>query len=183
MQVPVQVVRSARKTIAIQIQPNGQVLVRCPKRMANADVEAFVNSKRSWIEMHLAKIEESEITHYTEQDVVRFREQTRKAVTERVAHYAPIVGVSYNRITIRAQRTRWGSCSSKGNLNFNCLLALVPPEVLDYVVVHELCHRKELNHSARFWKEVERVLPDYRVQEKWIHENGRKLTAGLYEWK
>ena len=180
MQVPVQIVRSDRKTIAIQIQPDGQVLVRCPGRMCLADVEAFVDRKRQWIAKHLAMIKQQEVPRYSPEDIARFREQMRIAVMQRVAYYAPIVGVSYNRITVRAQRTRWGSCSSKGNLNFNCLLVLVPPEVLDYIVVHELCHRKELNHSARFWKEVERVLPDYRVQEKWIRQNGRKLAAGLY---
>ena len=85
------------------------------------------------------------------------------------------VGVTYGRITIRNQRTRWGSCSAKGNLNFNCLLMKAPPEVLDYVVVHELCHRLEMNHSPRFWAQVERVLPDYKVSRKWLREHGNEL--------
>ena len=96
-----------------------------------------------------------------------------------MAHYAPLVGVSYGRITIRCQRTRWGSCSSKGNLNFNCLLMLAPPEVLDCIVVHELCHRKEMNHSQRFYAEVLRVMPDYRERYKWLKENGHMLMAML----
>ena len=70
----------------------------------------------------------------------------------RVKYYADIIGVTYGKITIRNQKTRWGSCSSKGNLNFNCLLMLMPPEVIDYVVVHELCHRKQMNHSKAFWR-------------------------------
>ncbi len=82
-------------------------------------------------------------------------------IPERVRPYAPIVGVTYGRITIRNQKTRWGSCSSKGNLNFNVALMLVPEEVMDYVVVHELTHRKEMNHSQNFWTEVERVCPEY----------------------
>ncbi|MDY3888895.1 MAG: M48 family metallopeptidase, partial [Agathobacter sp.] len=86
-------------------------------------------------------------------------------IPKRVAYFADIMGVDYGRITIRMQKTRWGSCSSKGNLNFNCLLMLAPPEVIDYVVVHELCHRKEMNHSKAFWREVERVLPDYRSRK------------------
>ena len=80
---------------------------------------------------------------------------------------------------MRAQRTRWGSCSSSGNLNFNCLLALVPPAVLDYVVVHELCHRLEMNHSPRFWQEVGRVMPDYEEHKKWLRENGAELIERL----
>ena len=107
------------------------------------------------------------------------REKARAVVTEKVQYYAPLVGVTYNQIAIRAQHTRWGSCSNKGNLNFNCLLALVPPEVLDYVVVHELCHRKELNHSERFWNEVTKILPDYKVRKKWLKDNGSNLIARL----
>ena len=82
------------------------------------------------------------------------------------------VGVDYGRITIRNKKTHWGSCSSKGNLNFNCLLMLAPAEILDYVVVHGLCHRKEMNHSKAFWAEVEKVLPDYRESVQWLKEKG-----------
>ncbi|HAN50208.1 MAG TPA: metal-dependent hydrolase, partial [Lachnospiraceae bacterium] len=89
------------------------------------------------------------------------------------------MGVDYGRITIRHQKTRWGSCSGKGNLNFNCLLMLTPPEVQEYVIVHELCHRKEMNHSYRFWAEVEDVLPDYRVQEQWLKTNGGALIGAM----
>ena len=84
-----------------------------------------------------------------------------------------------NFITIRNQKTRWGSCSSKGNLNFNCLLMLTPPEVIDYVVVHELCHRKEMNHSWAFWAEVEKVLSGYKEQVKWLKENGGQVIGRM----
>jgi len=96
-------------------------------------------------------------------------------IDEKVKKFASIIGVDYGRITIRRQRTRWGSCSDKGNLNFNCLLILFPEDVIDYVVVHELCHRKHMNHSAEFYAEVERVIPEYRKCKKWLKENG-----GLY---
>ena len=175
MNVPYQVIKSDRKTIAIQIKPDGQVIVRCPRRMRIEEAKRFVESKADWIEKHLAKRTAQDVEKYTPKEIEQLREQARKLVTDRVNHYAPIIGVAYNRITIRTQHTRWGSCSSKGNLNFNCLLALVPPEVLDYVVVHELCHRKELNHSARFWNEVERIIPDYKTRRKWLKDNGMKL--------
>ena len=91
----------------------------------------------------------------------------------------PLVGATVGKVTIRNQKTRWGSCSAKGNLNFNCLLMLCPEDVRDYVVVHELCHRKEMNHSARFWTEVERVLPDYRTRRKWLKEFGCEIIGRL----
>ena len=93
-------------------------------------------------------------------------------IPERVRHFAPLIGVDYGRITIRCQRTRWGSCSAKGNLSFNCLLMLLPNEVVDSVVVHELCHRKHMNHSPLFYAEIERVFPEYRKCSKWLKENG-----------
>ena len=179
MNVPYQIIKSDRKTIAIQIKPDGQVVVRCPKRMRIEEARRFVESKAAWIEKHLAKRQPQNVAKYTPEEVEQLREQARKLVTERVRYYAPIIGVTYGQIAIRTQHTRWGSCSNKGNLNFNCLLALVPPEVLDYVVVHELCHRKELNHSARFWSEVERILPDYKTRRKWLRDNGQFYISRL----
>ena len=179
MNVPYQIIKSDRKTIAIQIKPDGQVVVRCPKRMRVEEAKRFVESKADWIEKHLAKRPLQDVAKYTPKEVERLREQARELVTERVRYYAPIVSVTYGQIAIRTQHTRWGSCSSKGNLNFNCLLALVPPEVLDYVVVHELCHRKELNHSDHFWNEVRRILPDYKVRRKWLKDYGSPLISKL----
>ena len=179
MNAPYQIIKSDRKTIAIEIKPDGQVVVRCPKQMRIEEARRFAESKADWIQKHLAKRLPQDVAKYTPKEIEQLREQARKLVTERVRYYAPIIGVTYGHIAIRTQHTRWGSCSSKGNLNFNCLLALVPPEVLDYVVVHELCHRKELNHSERFWKEVERILPDYKTRKKWLKDSGSKLILKL----
>ena len=85
------------------------------------------------------------------------------------------MGVTYGRITIRAAKTRWGSCSGAGNLNFHWKLILMPDEVLDYVVVHELAHRKQMNHSPAFWAEVEKVLPDYRERRRWLKNWGQTV--------
>ncbi|MBO5095030.1 MAG: M48 family metallopeptidase [Lachnospiraceae bacterium] len=106
----------------------------------------------------------------------RYRKAAREYITARVAYYEPIIGVTHTRLSIRDQKTRWGSCSSRGGLNFNWRLMLAPPRVLDYVVVHELCHRKEMNHSKAFWHAVETVLPDYRELRKWLRENGNTLV-------
>lgn len=90
-------------------------------------------------------------------------------------YFAPLVGVTYNRIFIKEQKTRWGSCSSLGNLNFNWKLILLDEELLDYVVVHELAHRKQMNHSPAFWAEVERILPDWRERRRWLREKGGEV--------
>lgn len=178
--IPYRVIRSSRRTVSLQIIPGGEVLVRCPKRMSNGDIQRFVESKSGWIEKHLEKqTAAARLPAFSDGQLQALASQARQTVPERVAYFAPLVGVTYGRIAIRSQHTLWGSCSGKGNLNFNCLLMLTPPEVLDYVVVHELCHRKEMNHSAHFWAEVGRVLPDYEIQRKWLRENGTALISRL----
>lgn len=176
--------RSRRKTLALEITKDARILVRAPLRVSEYEIRQFVEKNREWIRTHLAKmqkkIEEREaLPPLTQKDIRELADQARKVIPDRAAYYAPIVGVTYGRITIRNQKTRWGSCSAKGNLNFNCLLMLTPPEVLDYVVVHELCHRKEMNHSPRFWAEVERVLPDYAARRRWLKEQGGAIIGRM----
>ena len=174
------ILRSSRKTIAIQITPEGEVLVRCPNRMPKWQIQQFVDSKKTWIEAKLQKIAaRPAVPKLTQQDLNTLARQAAEDLSKRASHFAPLVGVSYGRITIRCQRTRWGSCSGKGNLNFNCLLMLSPEKIRDYVVVHELCHRKQMNHSPRFWTEVAAVLPDYSSRKKWLKDNGYALMARL----
>ena len=119
---------------------------------------------------------------FTAQDIKAMAQQAAEIIPGRVKLYAEKLGVSYGRITIRNQKTKWGSCTSKGNLNFNCLLMAAPPEVLDSVVVHELCHRLHMDHSKAFYAEVYRIFPDYDKWHKWLRDNGavliRRMTAG-----
>jgi predicted metal-dependent hydrolase len=157
--------RSARKTVSLEIRPDGSLLVRAPLLMSQASIRRFVEAHRDWVEKRMRRREAlPDVPPMTEEALAALKKRARPAILERVAYYAPLVGVRYGSVSIRSQHSRWGSCSSKGNLNFNCLLLLAPPEVLDYVVVHELCHRIELNHSARFWAEVARVLPDWKAR-------------------
>ena len=113
------------------------------------------------------------------QELASLKKDARQLIPERVRYFSARLGISYGRIAIRAQRTRWGSCSSKGNLNFNCLLMLAPREVIDSVIVHELCHRRQLNHSPAFWKLVYEAMPDYKVWHKWLKDHGRELISLL----
>ena len=176
-----QIIRSSRKTVAVQILPNGQVVVRSPQKMREEAIRRFVESKEDWIAKHLKKTEASARPEpYTEQELNALIRQAKETIPAKVERYAKQLGASYGRITIRKQKTLWGSCSSKGNLNFNCLLMLAPEAVQDYIVVHELCHRKEMNHSARFWAAVAQVLPDYESRRKWLRDNGPALMARLY---
>lgn len=96
-------------------------------------------------------------------------------IRERLDCFAPRIGVEFGHVTVRDQRSRWGSCSAKGNLNFNWKLIMAPPQVLDYVVIHELCHRIEFNHSPRFWSLVERQMPEYEDWKKWLKRHGSEL--------
>ena len=178
MKTAYRVIHSARRTIAIQISPAGEVVVRAPMGMSGAAVERFVRSKTAWIEKHTVRQAPAELP-FTDAEIRELARQAKASLPERAAYFAPLVGVTYGNITIRSQHTRWGSCSSKGNLNFNCLLMLAPEDVRDYVVVHELCHRKEMNHSPRFWAELARILPNYRQSQKWLKEHGRALIGRL----
>ena len=117
----------------------------------------------------------------SEAELQRLRTAAQADLTERVTRLAARMGVDFAGITIRAQRTRWGSCSARGSLSFNCLLMLAPPEVREYVAVHELCHRKQMNHSAAFWREVASCLPDYAAQRAWLREHGPALLGRLPE--
>lgn len=182
--VQYELIRSSRKTIAIQIKADGRVIVRAPMGTARSAIEQFLSSKRNWIEKHLAVLHQRQAQAEPPLSQDQLQELANSALLDipcRVKHYAPLVGVDYGRITIRAQKTRWGSCSAKGNLNFNCLLMLCPEAIRDYVVVHELCHRIELNHSTKFWCEVSRVMPDYALRRKWLKKNGGAIIRRLKE--
>ena len=169
-------IRSRRKSVGLKITEEGLV-VRAPLYATEAEINKILLENSEWIEKNLRQAEEKnmrqgEVVPLTNDEIRELADRALKYIPERVRLYAPKVGVTYGRVTIRNQRSRWGSCSAKGNLNFNCLLMLMPEEVIDSVVVHELCHRKEMNHSQRFYAEVLKVFPNYRECEKWLKENG-----------
>ena len=181
-----EIIYSARRTTALQVTPEGRVIVRAPERCPRSLIEAFVRQKEDWVLKQLARFEKqrkerpaAEHPPLSEKDRARYMSIARDIFTHKTAYYARIMGVSYGRITIREQKTRWGSCSSKGNLNFNWRLILAPGEVLDYVVVHELAHRREMNHSKAFYAIVESVLPDYRRARRWLRDYGDSLWTAV----
>lgn len=169
LQKEYEIIRSNRKTLALQLGRDGRVVVRAPRRVSTERIRTFVESHWDWVEKKQRELQQkSALPECSSQEEAVYRQQAAKVLAERTAYFAKQMGVSYGRITIRGQKTRWGSCSSRGNLSFNWKLMLCPPEIRDYVVVHELAHRKEMNHSREFYAEVEKVLPDYRERQKWL---------------
>ena len=176
MTIPYEIIRSKRKTYGINIAPGGKVTIRIPLRGSEKFAISLAESKKNWIASCVLKLENIPWQPSEKRLEAIYRKAAREYFPKRVSHYAHILGVTYGKISIRDQKTRWGSCSSEGNLSFNWRLILAPPNVLDYVVVHELCHRKEMNHSHEFWALVESIMPNYKEYRKWLRINGKNLT-------
>ena len=178
----IKVIKSKRKTFSLEIKHDGSVVVRAPLYAGREQIESFVLEHKTWLEKHLAENERarreySAFSSLSDDDIYALKTRAKQYIPTRVEYWADIIGVKYSSITIRTQRTRWGSCSSKGNLNFNCLLMLTDTEIIDYVVIHELCHIKEMNHSKRFWALVASVMPDYKaVQSRLKSTEGQILS-------
>lgn len=172
----IQIIRSARKSIGLQVKENGMVVLRIPAHMSDQELGKFIKREENWIWQKAGlmqeRMEQREDTgatapeHLSREEI----EQIKEKIGNRVVHYCKIMDVTVGRITIRNQKTRWGSCSSKGNVNFNYQLYYLPDELLDYVVIHELAHRRHMNHSKEFWAEVERYCPDYKILRNRLKE-------------
>lgn len=178
-----ELIKSNRKTLALEVK-GSRVLVRAPMKTSQRVIKRFVSEHEAWIMKHLAANAEeaklrSNIEPFSADEIKALADKAKQYIPQRVEYYAKLMGLTYGRITIRSQRTKWGSCSGKGNLNFNCLLMLTPPEVIDSVVVHELCHLVEMNHSQHFYKLLRQYCPNYDQCRKWLKENGRYLIVKL----
>ncbi len=187
----VRILRSSRRTISVEINRKGEVVVRTPGFLPAEEIGRFLFSRKGWIESHMARYrqriaaerdlgeDKQETVEWSEKELVAIRKQAAPDLKARVDYWAKILGVTYGTVSVRTQRTRWGSCSSKGSISLNALLILLDEELRDYTVVHELCHRKYMDHSAMFWAEVEKVLPEYRKLRKRLKEEGAALIARL----
>ena len=179
--------RGRRKTISLQVDEEG-VLVKAPYYASVSQIDAFVLEHREWIGKQEKAAQERRLKTealrrggrlLTMEQIQELADKALAYIPERVRYYAPKIGVTYGRIAIRNQKSRWGSCSAKGNLNFNCLLMLAPPEVLDAVVVHELCHRRHMDHSGAFYDEILKVMPDYHKWDRWLKLHGDELMRRM----
>ena len=180
----VEVRRSKRKSATIKITADMQIVVFVPLYVSDNEIEKMVISKSKWIDKHMLKVqstidERSKLEKITFEQVKELADQAVEYIPKRVKYYAEKENFVYNKITIKNLVSRWGSCSTKGNLNFNCLLMLTPDYVIDYIVVHGLCHLREMNHSEKFWAEVEKIMPDYQRAELWLKQNGGNLISRM----
>lgn len=182
--LPYTLIRSNRKSCAISISPDGQITVRVPLRISDRDIRHLLTDRQNWIITKYLELQKKQaqrpVSNLTDSQraalTQRYIAAAREYFPKRAAYFRQFTGGTYNRITIRDQKTRWGSCSARGTLSFNWRLMLAPPAILDYVVVHELCHLTHMNHSPAFWQAVEAVYPDYREARKWLKEHGQELV-------
>lgn len=166
-----EVVYSGRKTISLCIK-EGRLVVRAPYGTRKQRIDNVVEAHSNWIEKHTARQIERNKKYevLTEERIALLRKEAKRIIPLKVAYFANIMGLKYGRITITGAKTRFGSCSSTGNLSFSYRLLFYPDEAIDYVVVHELAHLVEMNHSPRFYKVVESILPDYKERKKLLKE-------------
>ncbi|MBO4563578.1 MAG: M48 family metallopeptidase [Clostridia bacterium] len=180
------VIKSRRKTIGLSVGRGGEIIVRAPYGCSKRAIERFVRDSEGWIAKQRKKLLDMEAEaedqgKLTEADIKALADGMRAVLPDKLARYSALLGVTYSRVSVRCQKTKWGSCSAAGNLNFNCLLMLAPESVLDYVVVHELCHIKHMDHSKAFWADVAAVFPAYAECRAWLRKNGGALLMRARE--
>jgi len=151
------------KRLRLAVYSDTQVVITVPKGASKILVEKFIVQKSEWIEEKVAyfsQFKNKQITKTSEADFVKNKSEALKLATERVEYFNQFYGFSFNQITVKNQKTRWGSCSTRGNINFNYKIIFLPEAVRDYIVVHELCHLKEFNHSRKFWNLISKTIPE-----------------------
>jgi len=160
------------RKIIVKIHPDGLVTVSKSPYISNESVDKLIIEKQDWIK---DKIKEQIsrpkkiLSHYSVKDYKENKEKALKVCLERISYFNKFYNYKIGKIQIRNQKSRWGSCSGKGNLNFNYKIVFLPDELIDYIIVHELCHRGEMNHSRKFWALVEQKIPEYKSIQSQIH--------------
>lgn len=164
-------IRSKRKTVALEIRPDGALWVRAPRWVPRALIEREIAAREEWIARRIAALPPLRPAP-SEDELAALREAAKAYIPSRVAHFAAVMGVTPTAVKINAAKKRFGSCSSKGSLNFSCRVMAYPPEAIDYVVVHELAHLIHMNHSAAFYAVIASVLPDHKQRAALLKYRG-----------
>ena len=168
-----EIIRSSRRTVAITIK-EGRVILRAPMRLKDSDAEKIIASHEKWIKEKLEKYKntKTENAELSSEKIAELRKLSKVYFREKIERYSKIMNLKYGRLTITGAKTRFGSCSSRGNISFSYRLMLYPEAAREYVVVHELAHLVEMNHSKRFYAIIERYLPDYKERKKLLKNGG-----------
>lgn len=172
-----QTIRHSNKArhLRVSVHPGGEVIITIPKNINVSVVERFLKDKHSWIEAKVKVMEKyPKIIKVTlsKKEVSALKQKAHVFVETKLPHFNTQYGYSWSRVSIRNQKTRWGSCSKKGNLNFNYKIGLLPEHLADYIVVHELCHLGAFDHSKTFWSLVEKTIPDYKERRDELKHTG-----------
>ena len=175
MKYPVEIVRSDRTTVSLEITKELTVCIRAPKHAADDELYALAEKHEKWIETHLEimkrRLEARTAYDLTEEDSEALKALARRVIPPKVEHYAKLMGVKPKSVRITSAHTRFGSCSGENALCFSYILMRYPEEAIDYVVVHELAHIKHHNHSRSFWALVGKYMPDYKQRQKLLRED------------
>lgn len=161
------------RSIRLSIHTDGECVVTKPSRISDALVESFMIDKSVWILKHLEKIKKNPkviLSKNSKQDFIIYKEKAQTLAYERLKHFNKHYNLEWKSITIRNQKTRWGSCSKRGALSFSYKIALLDSKLADYIIVHELCHLGQFNHSVKFWALVAETIPDYKILRKHIKQ-------------
>ncbi len=155
--------------LRLRISSDGALSVAAPRSYPIFLINQFISSRAQWIVTNIKKVKDRHsllsLKHQAS-EIKKYKITTKELLESRLKHFNQSYNFSFRRIAIRNQRSRWGSCSSKGNLNFNYRLCLLPPDLADYIIVHELCHLGQMNHSKHFWQLVAKAIPDYKARQK-----------------
>ena len=178
-------IKSKRRTIGITVKPDGSVILRAPNSCSKKRAEEFLLRNLDWVEKArarmLAKTQKELPEPFTEEELREIRQRAKSILPAMTKEIAGEIGVGFRAVHVRLQKSRWGSCSEQGNINLNGLLVLLPESVMRYVVVHELCHRRQMNHSNAFWAEVAKYQPTFRADRKYLRDQGAELLERLRE--
>jgi predicted metal-dependent hydrolase len=178
-------IKSNRRTLSLTIEQNGTVTIRAPKRISQAHIDNFLKEKKNWIIKNVRKAKErkQQSEDFSQKidpkKISQYKKRARQILTERTDYFSGKYNLPYKNIRLSSAKTRWGSCGPKNNLNFNWIIMFAPPDVIDYLVVHELAHTKHRHHQKSFWKLVEQMDPECKKHRKWLRENAYLLSSTI----
>lgn len=176
------IIYSKRRTLCIQISKNGEIIIRSPKNLSIKNIQKFVNEKSCWINNKLNQRKNHIFKAQKFLDKNNRNISKKSAyiiISKRAKELSSTHGFKYNIIKVTNAKTRWGSCSYNNNLNFTKTITILPPDIIDYIIIHELAHTKEKNHGKNFWAIIKNIIPDYKNKIKWLKEHQHILTSDL----